>query len=70
MHNYNRDEFKLRGRKRVNVEGILDILDAFCTDQKEFNGWMIWLNERIESYKKMNKSIDLEKINVTEEEVI
>ncbi len=70
LHNYNRDKLMLRGRKKVNFECVIDAIDVYCDNQKEFDEWMLWINSRIADYKKMNKSIDLEKINVKEERVL
>ena len=70
LHNYDRSAFNLRGRKRVNVEGILDILDAYSLNQGEYNKWLIWLNDRIQEYKYKSKVLDLERIDVKEEKVL
>lgn len=59
MHGYNRTNLKLLdARQYPNIEGLIDVIDAYCDTQIEFNEWIEWLNGRMLAYQDMlSKSI-------------
>lgn len=53
LHKYDRSKLILKGRKRINFECVIDAIDCYCDSQSEFDGFMIWINERVIAYKNM-----------------
>lgn len=64
LHNYDRSGCILRGRHKSNFEGVLDAIDVVSQSQQEFNDWIMWINDRVTSYRNMNKPEAVEIIDM------
>jgi len=58
MHSYDRKGLRLSdARQYPNIEGLIDVIDAFCDSQVEFDEWIAWLNKCMGDYRDMIKGI-------------
>jgi hypothetical protein len=51
----------LRGRQYPNFEGIIDVFDAYCETQEEFNEWQKQIINYMKDYNEMIKVLEEEK---------
>jgi len=53
-HDYCRDKIKLvSGRQQTNINRLLDIVDAYCNDQAEFDHWLKVIKDSMLDYEAM-----------------
>lgn len=58
LHGYSRAQCKLKGRHRSNSEALVDALDVYSDNQKEFDGWLQYLDQSMTDYKTINSNND------------
>lgn len=58
LHGYSRAQCKLKGRHRSNSEALVDALDVYSDNQKEFDGWLQYLDQSMTDYRTINSNND------------
>lgn len=53
LHNWSRVKLTLKGRHKVNFEGVIDGLDVYSQTQQEFDIWLVWVNKTVKDYQDM-----------------
>lgn len=54
IHNYNQTvPLVYTGQALTNFEGALDVIDAYCNSQEEFDEWCRWINNQNQKYLTM-----------------
>jgi hypothetical protein len=67
---YSNDGLQLKRRHRINFEGFLDVLSAYCESQVEYSEWIDWINQRVKNYKEQeNSNFDNRNNDAKEEQV-
>lgn len=69
LHHYNRKLLRLTdARQYPNIEGLIDVIDAYCETQTEFDEWIQWLNQRMRAYQQMLQETVMERTTFTKYE--
>ena len=69
LHHWSRTKLLLKGRHKVNFEGVIDGIDVYSSSQKEFDIWLDWVNKSAQGYQDMVVSAYQPVVYKVEEEV-